>query len=585
MSAAIQGIYVALFGRPADPAGLAYWVEVTKNGADLAEMLRVLPSLTEYTDRYADQTPEQVITAVYQNLFGRDPDPAGLAFFKGQLDAGILNMASLAVGISQGARDDDKADFQAKVEAATMFTASLDTPEEIAAYSGDAANALAKKFLDTVNKDAPATPESAETAAGAVVAGEDPTEGGVQNPGGGGGDNPDPVDPNADLIAAFNAADDGADVLSLIGDYEETLAVDFDLVGGRADAVGNGVNEVRDLFGEFSTLAEIQTALSRHIIVEQGKRDALAKLYSTDDFNEFRTLVERLNDDRVEIISYYEQLGGSTSSPDAVERIDDLKDELYTLALSGLVADAENFGWKNLFEAFEGVRGGHSGSVVTLVDKLYEAHAEVSDEIGAVRAMNLADDYGDILAAIKDPKHWEEFQAALEGDAFPDGQGREEAVGKGVLEHISLFGPFVDKADAGDVISLHITTELNKANLLSAARATGDANFAEGLESAIRLVHNDRQEIITLFSAGAMPDPDGVRKANELRADDYTVVLNEIITFANSLGDEDQGYWDAFGTAFIEEAGENPFGGSVVKLVGVLEAAHDVAAIGPVIVE
>ncbi len=33
--ATIQGVYVALFGRPADPTGLAYFNSVTNNGANL----------------------------------------------------------------------------------------------------------------------------------------------------------------------------------------------------------------------------------------------------------------------------------------------------------------------------------------------------------------------------------------------------------------------------------------------------------------------------------------------------------------------------------------------------------------------
>lgn len=186
MSAAIQGIYIALFGRPADPGGLAYWTEVTKGGADLSAMLSVLPNLTEYTARFEGQTPDQVITTVYQNLFGRAPDAEGLAFFKGQLASGAQTLATIAVNIMQGAQGDDKADVTAKVGAAELFTASLDTPEEIAAYQGADAAALAKKFLDTVDKDKPATPESVEKAAGAVVAGQDPTGGQAPNPGGGG---------------------------------------------------------------------------------------------------------------------------------------------------------------------------------------------------------------------------------------------------------------------------------------------------------------------------------------------------------------------------------------------------------------
>lgn len=195
MSAAIQGIYIALFGRPADPGGLAYWTEVTKGGTDLSAMLSVLPNLTEYTARFEGQTPDQVITTVYQNLFGRAPDAEGLAFFKGQLASGAQTLATIAVNIMQGAQGDDKADVDAKVGAAELFTASLDTPEEIAAYSGADAAALAKKFLDGVDKDKPATPESVEKAAGAVVAGQDPTGG--QAPGGGGGGGggtPAPVD-------------------------------------------------------------------------------------------------------------------------------------------------------------------------------------------------------------------------------------------------------------------------------------------------------------------------------------------------------------------------------------------------------
>jgi hypothetical protein len=180
----IQGVYIALFGRPADPGGLAYWTEVTHNGTDLSEMLRVLPSLDEYTERFAGQTPEEVITSVYQNLFGRSPDPEGLAFFQERLEAGDLNLANIAVGILQGAQGDDSADVQAKVDAAEMFTASLDTPEEIEAFQGVQASDAARAFLGNVDKDAPATQESVEGAIADVVAGQQP-----------GNPDPEPVDP------------------------------------------------------------------------------------------------------------------------------------------------------------------------------------------------------------------------------------------------------------------------------------------------------------------------------------------------------------------------------------------------------
>lgn len=183
----IQGIYIALFGRPADPGGLAYWNEVTKNGADLSEMLRVLPATEEYTSRFEGQTPDQVITSIYLALFNREPDPEGLAFFKEQLASGAQNMATIAVNILQGAQGDDKADIEAKVEAAELFTASLDTEAEIEAYKGADAAALAKKFIDTVDKDNKPTADAVEKAADAVAAGQDPTGGQAPVGGGGGG--------------------------------------------------------------------------------------------------------------------------------------------------------------------------------------------------------------------------------------------------------------------------------------------------------------------------------------------------------------------------------------------------------------
>ena len=45
--ASIQGVYVALFGRPADPTGLNYFNSVTNNGADLTA-IGDLASTAEY---------------------------------------------------------------------------------------------------------------------------------------------------------------------------------------------------------------------------------------------------------------------------------------------------------------------------------------------------------------------------------------------------------------------------------------------------------------------------------------------------------------------------------------------------------
>ncbi|WEJ35024.1 hypothetical protein [Devosia sp. SD17-2] len=110
-----------------------------------------------------------------------------MAFFLGQLESGDLNLTNIAVGILQGAQGDDSAHVQAKVDAAVMFTETLDTPKKIEAYQGEAAADAARAFLDGIDKDTPATPESVNEAVEDVIAG--PGDG--QDPG-----DPDPTDPN-----------------------------------------------------------------------------------------------------------------------------------------------------------------------------------------------------------------------------------------------------------------------------------------------------------------------------------------------------------------------------------------------------
>lgn len=161
---AIQSIYVALFGRPADPGGLAYWTEVTNNGADLSVMLDTLPSLPEYQARFAGMTNSEIVNSIYLALFGRDAEPDGLAYFVDLLATGAKNLGNIAVTIMQSAQGTDKDEIDAKVAAADLFTAALDTQEEIEAYSGTDAIAVGKAYLDGVTKDKPATQESADGA-------------------------------------------------------------------------------------------------------------------------------------------------------------------------------------------------------------------------------------------------------------------------------------------------------------------------------------------------------------------------------------------------------------------------------------
>jgi hypothetical protein len=162
--ATIQGVYVALFGRPADPTGLAYFNGVTNNGANLSAIGN-LASTAEYQGRFAGLNNLQIINSIYQSLFGRDADVTGLNFFANQLATGRQTINTIAINILDGATGSDLTTVNNKIAAANLYTAALDTGTEIVAYSGTTAADAGRAFIQGVTTTVPA-----QTAVDAAVA-------------------------------------------------------------------------------------------------------------------------------------------------------------------------------------------------------------------------------------------------------------------------------------------------------------------------------------------------------------------------------------------------------------------------------
>jgi len=160
--ATIQGVYIALFGRPADPTGLAYFNTATNGGTDLSA-IGDLASTAEYQDRFEGMNNIAVINTIYQGLFGRDADAAGLAFFVAGLQSGTYNINNIAIAILDGAQGDDALVVANKLVAANAFTAQVDTATEIASYSGASAAALGVAYLAPVTSDVDTIPTADET--------------------------------------------------------------------------------------------------------------------------------------------------------------------------------------------------------------------------------------------------------------------------------------------------------------------------------------------------------------------------------------------------------------------------------------
>ena len=185
----IRRFYLAYFGRPADVAGLDYW--------SVQYLQRSFPaSVSGFTDAYAGDAAIRAfvdfygaskestelyagdngafIGAVYRNLFNREPEADGRAFWLDKLERNVMTRPVAAFQIMRGARGLDLDIIEKKVAVAKRFTAALDTDRKRAAYDGMAANASVRAMLGAVGSstDAPtfalvATLESLEAQLGA----------------------------------------------------------------------------------------------------------------------------------------------------------------------------------------------------------------------------------------------------------------------------------------------------------------------------------------------------------------------------------------------------------------------------------
>jgi hypothetical protein len=158
----IQKLYVAYFNRPADPAGLAFWsAALAGNSGAYDGIARDFARSQEYMAGFSGMTNRTAIDVVYQHLFGRNAEQAGVDYWASLLDRKTLTIDTIIAAMAQGAQGTDKIVLDGRVAVATAFTSHVDTAAERLAYSGPAANTVAAAYLSSVM--------DAQTAASALL--------------------------------------------------------------------------------------------------------------------------------------------------------------------------------------------------------------------------------------------------------------------------------------------------------------------------------------------------------------------------------------------------------------------------------
>ncbi|WP_168798625.1 DUF4214 domain-containing protein [Herbaspirillum sp. ST 5-3] len=175
----VQELYIAYFGRPADPQGLANFAaqlvstQVSTDIQQLDATYSSNPTIRTLVDSFGNSDESKAlytgdttsfVTSIYRNILSRTPDAEGLNFWVTAIDNGTLTRAHAAFSMMAGALANqttqgqiDAALVNRRVQAASSFTSALTTPELKTAYQGNTAAAIARDMLATITNTSDAS--------------------------------------------------------------------------------------------------------------------------------------------------------------------------------------------------------------------------------------------------------------------------------------------------------------------------------------------------------------------------------------------------------------------------------------------
>lgn len=97
----VARLYRAYFLRTPDPGGLRHWIAKRRSGTSLNTISQSFARSGEFVRRYGSLGNDAFVQLIYQNLFGRSGDPAGVAYWTKQLDLGKKSRGQVMAGFSE----------------------------------------------------------------------------------------------------------------------------------------------------------------------------------------------------------------------------------------------------------------------------------------------------------------------------------------------------------------------------------------------------------------------------------------------------------------------------------------------------
>ncbi|MBY4677945.1 DUF4214 domain-containing protein [Marinobacterium arenosum] len=110
----IVRMYDAMMGRMPDRGGVQFWINEYKNGTSLQSIGESFANSAEFFELEGDASNESVLTALYQNVLGREPDEEGYQWWLDTMNNGE-SLGGVIVGFTESA--EYKAASEVAVEA------------------------------------------------------------------------------------------------------------------------------------------------------------------------------------------------------------------------------------------------------------------------------------------------------------------------------------------------------------------------------------------------------------------------------------------------------------------------------------
>lgn len=95
-------LYQAAFGRSPDNTGLKYWISQMGQGQTHEQVAHNFIVSNEFKTLYGNNpSNSQLVTALYHNVLGREPDQGGYSYWLGLLNAGQITSEQLLINFSE----------------------------------------------------------------------------------------------------------------------------------------------------------------------------------------------------------------------------------------------------------------------------------------------------------------------------------------------------------------------------------------------------------------------------------------------------------------------------------------------------